>query len=220
MSNKTLQQIFYIQLADLNTRRYLKCWDILPQERKTRIETAPNFQKAVIAYSDLLVRYLTSNNFNIPTNKIVFEKGEYGKPYIREIPNFQFSVSHAGNLLVVFVSDLAVGVDTEKISTPNLQIATRFFTKNESDYIYSNPLLSAKRFYEIWTCKEAYIKYLGKGLSCSLSSFDVLKEIRDNFYIFELNGYMISAFSGNKVLHPYPVTQITEDYLIEALSSL
>ena len=220
MSNKPFQQLFYIQISDLNTNQYLNCWGLIPQERKKRIETAPNFQKALIANSDLLVRYLASNNFNIPANQIVFEKGEYGKPHIRGFPNFQFSVSHAGNLLVVFVSDSIVGVDTEKISTPNLQIATRFFTRNESDYIHSNPLLSAKRFYEIWTCKEAYIKYLGKGLSCSLSSFDVLKEIRDNFYIFELIGYMISAFSDNKVLHPYPVTQITEDYLIKSLSSL
>ena len=214
------QQIFYIQLADINSIQYLKYWSLIPQERKKRVATVPNFQKALIAYSDLLVRYLASNNFNIPANQIVFEKGEYGKPYIRGFPNFQFSVSHAGNLLVVFTSDSAVGVDTEKISTPNLQIATRFFTKNESDYIHSDPSLSNRRFYEIWTCKEAYIKYLGKGLSCSLSSFDVLKEIKDNFYIFELYGYMISAFSDNKALHPYPVTQITEDYLIGALSSL
>lgn len=220
MTSKTFYQIFYIQLNDINTVKYLKHWSLIPLERKKRVATVPNFQKALIAYSDLLVRHLVSKSFNIPANQIVFEKGEYGKPYIREFPNFQFSVSHAGNLLVVFISDSTVGVDTEKISTPNLQVATRFFTRNESDYIHSDPLLSAKRFYEIWTCKEAYIKYLGKGLSCSLSSFDVLKEIRDNFYIFELNGYMISAFSDNKVLHPYPVTQITEDYLIKSLSSL
>lgn len=209
-----------MQLADLNTSQYLKCWNLIPQERKKRVETAPDSQKPLIAYSDLLVRYIASSTLNISPNNIVFDKSKLGKPFVKGFPNFRFSISHSGNLLVVFISDSAVGIDTEKISNPNLQIATRFFTKNESDYIISEPSLSAKRFYEIWTCKEAYIKYLGKGLSCSLSSFDVLKEIRDNFYIFELNGYMISAFSDNKVLHPHHVTQITEDYLIEALSSL
>lgn len=216
-SNSTL---YCLEIPELQKSQYKKWGQLLPLDRKRRIEIAPAFQRPLLAYSDLFVRYLASATLNISADKIAFDNGAYGKPYIVGFPTFQYNVSHSENLFVVFVSNRSVGVDVEKIKSPNIQIANRFFTENEKNYVFSDPALTIKRFYEIWTRKEAYVKYLGKGLSHPLLSFDVLKDIGDNFYTFELDKYIISAFSGNKVASPYPITTITEDELIMALSSV
>lgn len=220
MQNNQKPCLFYLKIISSPNQQIDRYWNLLSPERKKRIKSLGPDQRTILIGSELIVRILACNHLNINNSEIVFGQNSYGKPYIIGYPNFQFNVSHSENLLVVLVSDQAVGVDVEKIRNPNIQIVNRFFTENEKDYVLSNPSLTTKRFYEIWTRKEAYIKYLGKGLSHPLLSFDVLKEHGDNFFTFELDQYIISAFSDNKVIPPYPIKQIFEDELIMALASI
>lgn len=189
-------------------------------ERKKRIKCLVPAQRTILIGSELIVRILACNYLNINNSEIVFGQNSYGKPYIIGFPNFHFNVSHSENLLVILLSDQPVGVDVEKTRNPNIQNANRFFTENEKNYVLSDPSLTIKRFYEIWTRKEAYVKYLGKGLSHPLLSFDVLNELGDNFFTFELGQYIISTFTDSKVIQPYPIKQILENELIMALASL
>lgn len=99
---------------------------------------------------------------------------------------------------MVCISDKEVGIDIEKIKGVKPDIVGRFFTIDEIEYIFLANEDVDRRFYEIWTKKEAYIKWSGKGLSMPLVSFSVFnKDIADKMKIYEINGYMISVFIEN-----------------------
>ena len=146
---------------------------------------------------DILVRKLIHKHFYIKNNEIIFDTNAYGKPFLKNHLGFHYNISHAGNYVVCVVGDKPVGIDVEIYETVNLKtaeiIADRFFTDDETEYIFSQTGIRRKRaFLQIWTMKESYIKHNGKGLNIPLRSFSVLCEFDICFHhIFE-NGEAIS----------------------------
>ncbi|WP_157605142.1 4'-phosphopantetheinyl transferase superfamily protein [Schlesneria paludicola] len=129
------------------------------------------------------LRRLIGEACQIPPRDLQFEYGAHGKPELSQVgwpenvPRIEFSVSHSGQLgLIALTIDSAVGVDIEQRNprVKALKLADRFFAASESQELVKLPaerLLDG--FYKGWTCKEAYIKATGQGLSLSLSSFRV-----------------------------------------------
>jgi phosphopantetheine--protein transferase-like protein len=68
-------------------------------------------------------------------------------------------------------------VDVERIDDEfeYLPIVQHFFTQEEKRYIRQSKAESRKRFYEIWTRKEAFLKAVGTGITENLG-VDVLHE--------------------------------------------
>ena len=65
-------------------------------------------QKSEPFLRQVLARYISENNFMI-------ERGEFGKPYLRDFPELHFNVSHSGEKLLIAISfEQAVGIDIEK----------------------------------------------------------------------------------------------------------
>lgn len=126
--------------------------------------------------------------FNILMPEI--EKGAHGKPYFKE-SDIYFNISHTDALQAVAIGKSEVGVDIEKIRDVNLKVASRF-TKEEYDYVMEAE--SSNRFFEIWTKKEAYLKFKGTGISGGLNSFNVF-EIPEKINTFIIDGYVISVCS-------------------------
>lgn len=100
------------------------------------------------------------------------EKRAFGKPYIKDHETFCFNLSHSGRYVVLAWGETEVGVDVQRHGDDiNMQaIAKRYFTSEEQAYVR----MDSRRFYEIWTKKESYVKYTGEGLIRSLKSFSVL----------------------------------------------
>ena len=100
-----------------------------------------------------------------------------GRPFIENIPNMDFNISHSDSLVVcaLCISDkitARIGVDCEEIYKKDpLSISKRFFTEKEHKKILSSEN-KAYTFTELWTKKEAYLKHLGTGLEKPLSSFE------------------------------------------------
>lgn len=123
----------------------------------------------------ILGRYLACK-----PDQLQFRYGAYGKPYLSaewQSCAIQFNLSHADELaLFALTSKREIGIDVEIVQpVPQLEaIAARFFSKNEYASILSLPeKLRTERFYQFWTCKEAFIKALGNGLSHPLDQFEV-----------------------------------------------
>lgn len=104
------------------------------------------------------------------------ELNEFGKPFIKN-SNLFFSISHTENLWMCAVGENEVGFDAEVksrvISTDRIrQLSKRFFTDAEGKFIGENK----EKFLYIWTRKEAYVKYSGRGLGQGLETFNVLDQ--------------------------------------------
>ena len=99
-----------------------------------------------------------------------------GKPRIAGQDHFHYNLSHSGNRVVIAWGNSPVGVDVQKMdeNVGKEALARRYFTHEEQEFILEQPERIDERFYEVWTGKEAYLKYLGTGLTKSLASFSVL----------------------------------------------
>ncbi len=135
------------------------------------------------------VKEIASRQYNIADDELVLLKNEYGKPYIENCPAFHFNISNSYDLQVIAVSDSSIGVDIEKIRPVNQKVAKRF-AKDEYEYIAEQN--SDYAFIEIWTKKEAYLKYLGTGIAGGLSSFSVFN-LKEPLKTFKKEEYIISV---------------------------
>lgn len=108
-----------------------------------------------------------------------------GKPYFREIP-VRFSVSHTGDLWVCLISGGTepVGVDIQMIrETRQEKVADRYFTADEKEHLQRH---GTDGFFKIWTRKEAYAKYTGRGLTKELAEISTLSNSEVEFVDFDI----------------------------------
>ena len=156
--------------------------EVYPQRRESVLRLKNKSAACMSLAAGLLMQDIIKKECGILPHDLVIQKNENGKPYIAAFPEFQFNISHSGNAVAMAYGNTAVGIDVEKIRANDLSIAKRCFTESEYDYIVNNKysysehgefVSCEQRFFTIWTMKEAYLKYIGKGLSVPLNSFQV-----------------------------------------------
>ena len=103
-------------------------------------------------------------------------------------------------MIAIAVSDKPVGIDIEKIQKQDLRIAERFFTDAECNYINEadSDDDKNKRLLEVWTKKEAYLKFTGEGMSRPISSFSVIDIPAKNQTMY-WDGYILSVCCSSQV---------------------
>lgn len=106
------------------------------------------------------------------------EVSSFGKPYFRDIPQAHISLSHSGNYIACAFSDVEIGLDLQECISPHtdvLRLVKRFFTSQEYEALLSvsgdDKTRQREIFFRLWAIKEAYLKYIGCGLSGELNSF-------------------------------------------------
>ncbi|MBQ0083438.1 MAG: 4'-phosphopantetheinyl transferase superfamily protein [Clostridiales bacterium] len=121
--------------------------------------------------------------------------GENGKPYLKD-NSLYFSLSHSKNYALCGVAPFEIGCDIEFRENINLDIARRFFTKEEYEDIVSGED-STDKFYRYWTLKESLMKATGLGMKLPLDRFTVYLDnppyvkseaIKENYYFKEFRG--------------------------------
>lgn len=114
-----------------------------------------------------------------PPDRVVFEVGAHGKPYVVGGP--AFNQSHSGEWWLLGWSDQGrVGVDVEVHRALNdlPAMARHTFHPSEAEAVLSVRGESRRRaFFRVWTRKEAFIKALGLGLAYPLDRFVVDHEV-------------------------------------------
>lgn len=141
----------------------------------------------------------------------VFEVDRAGKPHLAQAsgaPLLQFSLTHARGLVACAVSPVeAVGVDAERIEGwDDAALAQRFFAPEECRSLAGlPPLARRRRFFELWTLKEAYLKALGVGLRQPLAEFALTGDGRAGFQLLSRAAPDAAAARWSfALLHPAP----------------
>jgi 4'-phosphopantetheinyl transferase len=124
---------------------------------------------------DILIRSIISSKLNMRNKEIHFTVESNGKPCVAGLSSYHFNIAHSGHWIVCAVDDDPVGIDIEEIKPISLDVATYFFSTQEYNWLMDqDEAARLSCFYELWTLKESFIKWLGKGLSFPLQSFSIL----------------------------------------------
>jgi 4'-phosphopantetheinyl transferase len=149
------------------------CRRILSGDEIARAERFyfPEHQERFIVGRAFL-RKILSRYLNVEAKAIEFEYEERGKPLLGfkfKYSGICFNLSHSQQLALCGVTHhIPIGVDIESIRhTSDIEnLAKRFFSVREYEVIKSVPPEQQQQvFFRYWTCKEAYLKAIGKGLS-------------------------------------------------------
>lgn len=138
--------------------------------------------------AEILIRTIVCRKFEVMNREIEIVADAYGKPAIHTMSDFSFNLSHAGEWVVCAVHQLPIGIDIEKIMPVDFDIAMRFFSQEEYQFLQAKagePKLHY--FYDLWTLKESYLKAVGKGLSIPLDSFTLVKLREDQIQLVSNN---------------------------------
>ena len=185
-----MTHILSINISGIDDSAYRTMYDLATDRRKQRADRYLRQEDRIrcIAAGALLhlaVQKAVGNaDYEIETNP-------FGKPMVKGAADFHFNLSHSGRWVVIAYGSRPVGIDVEKIcwDSGKENLARRYFTVDEQDYVFGRgPQGCAARFFEIWTAKEGYLKYIGTGLQKSLNSFSVLQIATPNRHSFLLDG--------------------------------
>ena len=150
-----------------------------------RGKTPKEYKKYQRELADKILTYGFQEQFGISYAKEHVMLGEHGKPVWKAHQNICYNVSNTAGLVVCALSNLEVGVDAERICTARFPVVKHCCQNSEISYImgqsqkisieqegkkaaqeYHKLELNAiqrKRFFQLWTLKESYIKMTEGG---------------------------------------------------------
>lgn len=178
-----MSNIYLVDIREKVPREVLETFECMLSERTKEKIKKFKFQEDYYRslYGEILVRKIVSQQVGIRPEKINIDRNSFGKPYVKNLENIYFNISHAGDWVACVVSGSECGIDIERVGKVNLRIAERFFHKKEyAALINKTHENRIDYFFELWTLKESYIKYKGKGLYIPLNSF-CITEKRGNY---------------------------------------
>lgn len=144
--------------------------------RQARFRFAKDRRRYLVTRA--LVRSVLSRYAGVRPQDWTFSTGPHGRPAIsapHPVPPLEFNISHSADVVMLGVtSDRTLGIDVENIETREADIdgLDRYFAPQESAALLSLPTLARRRrFFDLWTLKESYIKARGMGLAIPLDRF-------------------------------------------------
>lgn len=132
-----------------------------------------------------LLRIILGSYLNLKPAQLEFVYGQHGKPALK--PGLtdkvlEFNLSHSKDqVLYAFNWNRKIGVDIEYLipMADMDDFAERFFTSRESAWI--NELSGEQKkdaFFKTWTCKEAFLKANGSGLTVPINEVEISLETK------------------------------------------
>jgi len=127
-----------------------------------------------------VLRAILSQYLGTDPSQVQFSYGPRGKPRLAagfDGDALRFNLAHSHELaLYAFTRDREIGIDLEYIHplSDAEELAAQVFSRRENAELEAMP--ERKRvdaFFGYWTCKEAYIKATGDGLSLPLDQFEI-----------------------------------------------
>jgi 4'-phosphopantetheinyl transferase len=142
-----------------------------------------------------LLRTIIGGYMDMAPSQVAFVYGNYGKPALglgSWNKPLEFNLSHSKDLaLYIFSWGHRVGIDVEYIRPmPDLDdFAEQFFSPRETEVLKS---LSEEEkydaFFKLWTCREAFLKAHGSGLTTPLNLVEISLEAEGTGLLSAIDG--------------------------------
>ena len=195
---------------------FLGC--LTPARRRGILKKKQESDRINALLSRLLILSEITRRTGTPQNKISFDYGKHGKPYLRN-SGLQFSLSHTKGAICAAFSDIPkknegentpdiseIGIDIERRGrSVNPAVYDRVLAKNEKPLVKS-----PEDFIRCWVKKEAFLKRTGIGIVNDLRGIDT--NILPDTTAFNYGELIIGA-SGKGAL-AVSVTTLTLDDLL------
>ena len=171
------------ELPIADERACLALLDTDERERNARFVLPARRREDLVTRA--FVRSLLGHHVGVPAEALAFETNAWGRPSLLRPaePALSFNLAHADGLVVCLLAcgtpasaaaPAVIGVDVENVvcRRPPLEVAADFFASEETAALGALPRMAqGRRFFELWTLKESYIKARGMGLAIPLDGF-------------------------------------------------
>ena len=159
------------RLGELTEADYERCVALMEPERRRSVLSVTHEQtRRMTVLGEWVVKRKLAARFGRPVEDIALVRTPQGKPYVQGLP-MQFSLSHTGTYLAAAFDTTPVGVDAELVRPVSQRLAQRICTRSDWDYLSQGRDFDPqdegqrRRFFEIWTAKEAWFKREGTGIT-------------------------------------------------------
>ena len=185
-----------MHIDDMTQTEYEATYALMTAEKKARVDRF-RFErdKRLTVCGELLARRMLAAYCGVMPEDIVLLTGAHGKPYAAGL-EVQFNISHSGEMVLCAVSDTPIGADIEQMRTADEKLIRFVCTDEEKAYVLdaADDADKQRRFFRIWTAKEAYFKCLGTGIT-DFKSLCVLDEaFQAKLQSFYQDDYAISIY--------------------------
>lgn len=150
---------------------------------KSELESAAKFRfvtdRERFITTRALIRTVLSRYIDKDPRDWQFGATAHGRPFVLcegklGLP-LEFNLSHTDDLIIVAIgTGRRLGVDVESLVRPApLNVAPRWFSPAENAGMDGLPAAArSRRFFELWTLKESFVKAHGHGLGLPLEQFE------------------------------------------------
>lgn len=161
---------------------------LTPEELLTADKLKHQEQKNTWISCHMVLRRMLAEFLKMDPLKVEINRNRFGRPYLQDSSLF-FNISHTNSaFLLGFIQGGKIGVDLENLSgnedLPSL--IDYAFSDAEAGYCKNSEEIAA-RFLELWTLKEAFLKYTGIGLTNYLSAINIYGSEENDLMSFNLN---------------------------------
>ncbi len=160
-------------------------------QRRARIlalKTAQAQRQCLCA--DALARKMLAEECRIAPECLQFDRDENGKPFLRNF-DIHFNLSHSGDYVLCAIHKQLIGADIEALREVKPSLSARICTKEEAAWCGED---SAKLL-QVWTAKEAYLKYLGIGLRIAPREIAVIHDGKLSFPNVTLKSQLFEQYA-------------------------
>ena len=183
-----------ININNFSKNEYDNAYSLMSDEKKAKINRfCFDDDKKRSVFGEMLAKSMISESLSVPIESIVLKADKNGKPYAEGL-DIHFNISHSADLVICAVEFSPVGIDIEKIAEVKNNLISFVCTENEKNYVLENDAQKQNRFFEIWTAKEAYVKFKGSGIQDIKKVNTLSAEFKKHIETLICDGYAISIY--------------------------
>ena len=152
--------------------QFNNAYALMSEERKRKIDALSSDKDKRLSLGAGVLFEEGVKAFGVDDSSLRY--GEHKKPYLKENDKLFFSISHSGEYCACAFYDKEIGIDIQKIKDVSDAVIKKVATDKEYDYLSSLDNIERRgEFTRLWTVKESYVKFLGKGLSLSFQKIEM-----------------------------------------------